>query len=226
MTALKKQSLLFSCLFLLALFGLAVSSLAEETLSYGDGLQLSAGPGVSWMQSPGPATLINSGSGATVFSPQPVLNGAGYFLRLGFKFDEWGAEIQFNQQNHLQQEPVLGPAGTITYSFFDFNGRYYLLPGPLQISLLAGFNFNTVNVPYSYQNLSDPPATATFYGSGFNLGLGCNYYLLPELSLLADYQVRFLSLDGMSDGTIEGGLAGGTMHTLLLGVQYCFSLSE
>lgn len=166
--------------------------------------------------------------------PEPVPNSLGYALRLDYTRGLWGAEIQYCSSTHVQNLSSLftQASGTMTYSFLDFNGKLILPLQWVELYLLAGGHYSTLNVEqgeyYSDQELlyqvdrsaGGQMADAFFTGFGYQVGLGICYPFMPFMDVFAEYVFRATGFSIVNDLEITDTMQTGPIHSLFFGVSF------
>ncbi len=134
----------------------------------------------------------------------------GYGVLIGHREEAWAGELSFWQSNHnatFGPGTITSPSGgsvdltqqykqTATYNSvnIDFK-RYFFTEQQLQPFLNLGVSFPWIVVNDAaidgYGNIGN----LTLAGLGLNLGIGAEYYLTPNLSLVAGAYERWASFD-------------------------------
>ncbi len=134
----------------------------------------------------------------------------GFGVLIGHREEAWAGELSFWQSNH---NATFGPGtltsssggsldltqpyqGTATYSSVNVNfKRYFFTEQQLQPFLNFGVSFPWIMINNAaidgYGNVS----SLTLAGLGFNLGIGAEYYLTPNLSFVGGAYQRWASFD-------------------------------
>ena len=134
----------------------------------------------------------------------------GYGLLLGHREEAWAVEASYWQSNHNASfgPGVVGSASGSSVTFsqqyqdtavynsvnIDFK-RYFLTEGQTQPFLSLGVSFPWIVVNNGATNGNGNFASLTLAGLGFNLGVGVEYYLSPNISFFGGAYKRWASFD-------------------------------
>lgn len=134
----------------------------------------------------------------------------GYGVLLGHREEAWAVEASYWQSNHTATfgpgtvGSIAGSSVTFTQQFQDtavYNSvnidfkRYFLTEGQTQPFLSLGVSFPWIVVNNAASNGSGSVEPLTLAGLGFNLGVGVEYYLSPNLSFFGGAYKRWASFD-------------------------------
>lgn len=134
----------------------------------------------------------------------------GYGILLGHREEAWAVEVSYWQSNHNATfgpgtvGSISGNSATLSQQFQDtavYNSvnvdfkRYFLTEGQTQPFLSLGVNFPWVVVNNAATDGNGNFGSLTLAGLGFNLGVGVEYYLSPNLSFFGGAYKRWASFD-------------------------------
>jgi hypothetical protein len=134
----------------------------------------------------------------------------GYGLLIGHREEAYAMELSFWQSNHTANfgpatvTSVTMPAGTSVPAAQDtavYNSvnldfkRYFLTDLQLQPFINLGVSFPWITVNNASENRDGQIGTSTLAGLGLNLGIGVEYYLTPNFSVIGGGYERWASFD-------------------------------
>ncbi len=132
----------------------------------------------------------------------------GFGALIGHREETYAIELSYWQSQHLATfgpATVDVPGGTVVFPKhedkaayhavnLDFK-KYFLTELPYQPFLNLGVSFPWVDLDHAAANSAGEVATATVAGLGLNLGIGLEYYLTPNISVLGGAYEKWTSFD-------------------------------
>ena len=133
----------------------------------------------------------------------------GFGVLIGHREESWAGEVSFWQSNHTatfgpgtitSESGLTYPAqqfqGTATYNSVnvDFK-RYFITEQQLQPFINLGVSFPWIVINDAATDAFGDIRPLTLAGLGFNLGIGVEYYLTPNISFVANACQRWASFD-------------------------------
>lgn len=168
----------------------------------------------------------------------PSLSSAvGWGILAGHREENYALEVSFWQSSHTatfnagvagsnQQTPVTinsSAVGTATYNSINLDfKRYFLTDLPVQPFLDLGVSFPWIDLADADIDGSGNLHTLTLSGLAVNLGLGIEYYLTPEISLVAGAYQRWGSFDQFKGSQIEYNTLNSTGSDEASGLNFAF----
>jgi len=142
----------------------------------------------------------------------------GYGLLVGHREEAWAVEASYWQSNHNATfgpgvvGSISGSSVTLTQQFQDtatYNSinidfkRYFLTEGQTQPFLSLGVSFPWIVVNNAASDANGDTSSLTLAGLGFNLGVGVEYYLSPNISFFGGAYRRWASFDEFKGLTLQ-----------------------
>ncbi len=162
--------------------------------------------------------------------------GTGWGLFIGHREEAYALEVSFWQSSHTatinggvagssQQTPVTiaSAVGTALYNSInvDFK-RYFLTDLPVQPFLDLGVSFPWVDISNADIDGAGNLYTLTLSGLAVNVGIGVEYYLIPEFSIVAGAYQRWGSFDEFKGSQIEYNTLNSTGSNEASGLNFTF----
>lgn len=134
----------------------------------------------------------------------------GFGLLAGHREEAWALEASFWQSNHNATfgpgtvGSVSGSSVTFSQQFKDtavYNSvnvdfkRYFITESQTQPFISLGVSFPWIVVNHAASDASGNNSSLTLAGLGFNLGVGAEYYISPNISFFGTLYRRWASFD-------------------------------
>ncbi len=134
----------------------------------------------------------------------------GYGVLIGHREEAWAGELSFWQSIHnatFGPGTLYSPSGSVTTLNQQYQGtatynsvnidfkRYFFTEQQLQPFLNVGVSFPWIVVNNAAADAYGDIGNLTLAGLGFNLGIGAEFYLTPNVSFVANACQRWASFD-------------------------------
>lgn len=140
-----------------------------------------------------------------------VDSGAGIGLIAGYAFiPSFALEIDYSATSHKWNTG--GLSGTVGLAELSLNGKYsFLTVSELQPFLFAGIGSFAIG-----------DSSLILSGTGYNLGIGADYYVTPNVSIGAGLIRKFITYDKADHGYVLLKNVNGDTTSIRLDVAYHF----
>lgn len=113
-------------------------------------------------------------------------SGTGFGLIAGYTFPiNLAVEVDFSRSSH--QTDSTGFTGSVALAEISLNGKYSFMTTDLQPYILAGIG------SFAMGSFDTPAGSFILSGTGYNLGLGADYYVSPNISIGAGIIQKFIT---------------------------------
>ncbi len=132
-------------------------------------------------------------------------SGAGFGLIAGYTFPiNLAVEVDYAASSH--QSDSTGLTGSVALAEFSLNGKYSFMTTELQPYILAGVG------SFAMGKFDSSAGSFILSGTGYNLGVGADYYVNPNISIGAGIIQKFITFTKTdnSNVTLSKNIKGDT----------------